>query len=154
MIFREDDAQYLKVLDEVLANEVAEDPEDDEDDEMDDDSNDVDVDMASGAENELVITRKCDGILDIVLVGEVRSLPARFLVCRLRARSHPHHHSQTDLRHGQAWHHYRFYGRIREWDGLVALIRVPVSPCSVPRSCFEAKQERGTCTFISDFGPS
>ncbi|KAI9566351.1 hypothetical protein HD554DRAFT_2025645 [Boletus coccyginus] len=108
MIFREDDAQYLTTLDDVLANEGADDPEDDEDDEMDDDSSDVDVDMASGTENEneLVIRRKCDGILDIVLVGE------------------------TDLRHGQAWHHYKFFGRVREWDGLVALIRVPVSPCS------------------------
>lgn len=95
MIFREDDAQYLTTLDDVLVNEDAEDPEDDEDNEMDDDSSDVDVDMASGAENEneLVIRRKCDGILDIVLVGEVRSFPAHFSASILRARSHSHRHS-------------------------------------------------------------
>lgn len=29
-------------------------------------------------------------------------------------------------RHGQAWNFYRFYGRIRKWDGLIALVRVPV----------------------------
>ena len=33
---------------------------------------------------------------------------------------------QTLDRHGQAWHFYRFYGRIRKWDGLIALVRVPV----------------------------
>ncbi|KAH0837756.1 hypothetical protein J3R83DRAFT_5932 [Lanmaoa asiatica] len=106
MIFREDDVRYLGVLDEVLADEGMEDVEDDEDDVMDNDPSDADVDMAPSDGNELVITRNCDGILDIILVGE------------------------TDLRHGQAWHHYKFYGRVREWDGLVALIRVPTHPAS------------------------
>lgn len=32
---------------------------------------------------------------------------------------------ETDPRHGQAWHHYRFYGRVRKWDGCIALLRVP-----------------------------
>ena len=32
---------------------------------------------------------------------------------------------ETDPRHGQAWHHYRFYGRVRKWDGCVAILRVP-----------------------------
>ncbi|KAH0828723.1 hypothetical protein J3R83DRAFT_3134 [Lanmaoa asiatica] len=96
-IFREDDMRYLGVLDDVLADEGMEDVEDDEDDVMD---------MAPSDGNELVITRNCDGILDIILVGE------------------------TDLRHGQAWHHYKFYGRVREWDGLVALIRVPTHSTS------------------------
>ncbi|KAG8219229.1 hypothetical protein J3R82DRAFT_65 [Butyriboletus roseoflavus] len=104
MIFREDDVRYLGVLDEVLADEGIEDVEDDEDEGMDDDPSDGDAEMASGDGNELVITRKCDGILDTVLVGE------------------------TDLRHGQAWHNYKFYGRVREWDGLIALIRVPSHP--------------------------
>ncbi|KAG7100278.1 hypothetical protein E1B28_002051 [Marasmius oreades] len=33
---------------------------------------------------------------------------------------------ETDPRHGEAWQHYRFYGRIRKWDGCVAIMRVPV----------------------------
>ena len=49
-----------------------EDAEDD-DDAMDDHTSDSDADMASGDGDELVIKRKCDGILDIALVGEVRS---------------------------------------------------------------------------------
>lgn len=43
----------------------------------------------------------CDGVQDIVVVGE--TLP----------------------KHGQAWHHYRFYGRVRRYDGLVAIVRTP-----------------------------
>ncbi|KAH7886386.1 hypothetical protein F5I97DRAFT_1879916 [Phlebopus sp. FC_14] len=100
MIFREDDAHYLDTLNQVLAEEPMQD--DGDEDEMGDDSSDSDVDMGGDAAPELVVKRKCDGILDIVLVGE------------------------TDERHGQAWHPYRYYGRVREWDGLVALIRVPV----------------------------
>ncbi|KAG6380578.1 hypothetical protein JVT61DRAFT_4941 [Boletus reticuloceps] len=105
MIFREDDVRYLAAADDALAEEDSEDAENDDDDSNDDSSN-PDVDMASGDGDELVITRKCDGILDIVLLGE------------------------TDHRHGQAWHHYKFFGRIREWDGLVALVRVPAHPAS------------------------
>ncbi|KAF9225151.1 hypothetical protein BS17DRAFT_871950 [Gyrodon lividus] len=101
MVFREDDARYLEVLDEVLADEGMGDVEEEEDGAMEEDLNEADMEMSTEAQSELVIKRKCDGILDIILVGE------------------------TDLRHGQAWHHYRFYGRVREWDGLVALIRVP-----------------------------
>jgi hypothetical protein len=88
MIFREDDVRYLTALDEVLADEGIEDAEDDEDDdELDDDSNDADVDMASGDANELIITRKCDGILDIVLVGEVRSSSSCISLSPLFTRS-------------------------------------------------------------------
>ncbi|CDO73394.1 hypothetical protein BN946_scf185013.g28 [Trametes cinnabarina] len=43
----------------------------------------------------------CSGIQDIIITGEV--LP----------------------RHGEAWHHYRFYGRVRKWDGLIVLVRIP-----------------------------
>lgn len=52
-------------------------------------------------EEEYCVERKCNGVLDIALVGE------------------------TDFQHGQAWNHYKFYGRVREWDGLVALVRIP-----------------------------
>ncbi|KAL7285040.1 hypothetical protein ACG7TL_000131 [Trametes sanguinea] len=47
------------------------------------------------------IQNDCNGIQDIIITGEV--LP----------------------RHGEAWHHYRFYGRVRKWDGLVVLVRIP-----------------------------
>ena len=94
MIFREDDVRILTALDEVLADADMEGPEDDEEDEADDDSDDEDVDMASGDGSELVITRKCDGILDIVLVGEVRSSSSFIsLSLSLRACSHLHHPS-------------------------------------------------------------
>lgn len=33
--------------------------------------------------------------------------------------------AQTLPRHGEAWHHFRFYGRVRRWDGLIVLVRVP-----------------------------
>jgi hypothetical protein len=34
---------------------------------------------------------------------------------------------ETDGRHGNAWGHYSVVGRIRPWDGLVILLRTPVS---------------------------
>ncbi|TCD63351.1 hypothetical protein EIP91_005652, partial [Steccherinum ochraceum] len=47
------------------------------------------------------IENTCNGIQDIIITGE------------------------TIPRHGQAFHHFRFYGRVRRWDGLVAIVRVP-----------------------------
>jgi hypothetical protein len=35
--------------------------------------------------------------------------------------------SQTDPYHGMAWGRFTFLGRVRPWDGLIALVRVPVS---------------------------
>ncbi|KAI0095185.1 hypothetical protein BDY19DRAFT_902185 [Irpex rosettiformis] len=49
------------------------------------------------------VENTCNGIQDIVITGE------------------------TIHSHGQAWQHYRFYGRVRRWDGLVALVRKPTS---------------------------
>ncbi|KIJ13038.1 hypothetical protein PAXINDRAFT_170794 [Paxillus involutus ATCC 200175] len=111
IVFREDDAQYLEALDEVLAGEGMNEVEDSHeeviheqhDTMVDENSGEADRELSTEVQSKLVIKRKCDGILDIILVGE------------------------TDLRHGQAWHHYKVYGRVREWDGLVALIRVPAS---------------------------
>ncbi|KAK7030845.1 hypothetical protein VNI00_013953 [Paramarasmius palmivorus] len=34
----------------------------------------------------------------------------------------------TDERHGKAWNHYTFHGRVRSWDGCVGLARVPRDP--------------------------
>jgi hypothetical protein len=72
-----------------------------------DDNMDVD-DMDSGSESdpyesdtEECIHNSCSGIQDLLFTGE------------------------TDLSHGQAWNHYIFYGRVRTWDGLIALVRVP-----------------------------
>jgi hypothetical protein len=33
---------------------------------------------------------------------------------------------ETDGRHGDAWGHYNIVGRVRAWDGLVVLLRIPV----------------------------
>ncbi|KAG1724859.1 hypothetical protein EDB19DRAFT_292975 [Suillus lakei] len=94
-------AQYDSVIDDVFRQS---------DEVMDEDADlDADVDLAfvsddDSDEEEYCVTRKCNGVLDIALVGE------------------------TDFKHGQAWNHYRFYGRVREWDGLVALVRIPAHP--------------------------
>ncbi|OAX30984.1 hypothetical protein K503DRAFT_788123, partial [Rhizopogon vinicolor AM-OR11-026] len=58
---------------------------------------DVEEDVTCDCDEEYWVQRKCNGVLDIALVGE------------------------TDFKHGQAWNHHRHYGRVREWDGLVAL---------------------------------
>ncbi|KAL0576855.1 hypothetical protein V5O48_005120 [Marasmius crinis-equi] len=46
----------------------------------------------------------CDGIQDVAITGE------------------------TDDRHGQAWHHYTFHGRVRHHDGMVGILRCPRRP--------------------------
>ncbi|KAK7027811.1 hypothetical protein R3P38DRAFT_951343 [Favolaschia claudopus] len=44
---------------------------------------------------------ECDGVQDVIFSGE------------------------TDPRHGMAWHHYEYSGRVRPWDGLIGLIMRP-----------------------------
>jgi len=34
--------------------------------------------------------------------------------------------SQTGEHYGEAWGHFSIYGRVRAWDGLIVLLRVPV----------------------------
>jgi len=46
----------------------------------------------------------CSGIRDIIFTGE------------------------TDTNHGMAWGRYTFLGRVRSWDGLIALVRLPAEP--------------------------
>ena len=36
------------------------------------------------------------------------------------------HPAKTDTNHGMAWGRYTFLGRVRSWDGLIALVRLPV----------------------------
>ncbi|KAJ6617664.1 hypothetical protein B0H10DRAFT_1948168 [Mycena sp. CBHHK59/15] len=43
----------------------------------------------------------CDGVLDVVFTGA------------------------TDARHGMAWHHYEYTGRVRPWDGLIGILMKP-----------------------------
>ncbi|EIW73778.1 hypothetical protein CONPUDRAFT_148005 [Coniophora puteana RWD-64-598 SS2] len=63
----------------------------------------ADVEMADSSEaseeatEECCVKRRCGGMQDIVFSGE------------------------TDLAHGVAWNHYRFLGRARTWDGLIAI---------------------------------
>ena len=79
-----------------------------------------------GASQEEYIHNTCNGVCDIIATGEVRPpfLPASQHPLEADGRHEPG--KQTLERHGQAWHFYRFYGRIRKWDGLIALVRVPV----------------------------
>ncbi|KAJ7088524.1 hypothetical protein B0H15DRAFT_292912 [Mycena belliarum] len=46
----------------------------------------------------------CDGVQDVVFTGA------------------------TDPRHGMAWHHYEYAGRVRPWDGLIGLVMRPDHP--------------------------
>jgi len=52
----------------------------------------------------------CIGIRDIVITGE------------------------TDPNHGMAWGRFTFLGRVRRWDGMIALVRVPAGPNQTGRS--------------------
>ncbi|KAI0295023.1 hypothetical protein BC826DRAFT_1104480 [Russula brevipes] len=52
----------------------------------------------------------CIGIRDIILTGE------------------------TDSNHGMAWGRFTFLGRVRPWDGLIALVRLPADPNQRGRS--------------------
>lgn len=60
---------------------------------------------------------ECDGVEDVMVTGAVSgvsTLPISILIFFL----------QTDDIHGQAWHHYTYYGRVRPWDGLIGILRV------------------------------
>ncbi|CCM02618.1 uncharacterized protein FIBRA_04721 [Fibroporia radiculosa] len=86
-----------------------------------DDLLDVEMDGGESVCSDYV-NNTCSGICDIIITGEVRppSLsPAAGDVLT------PAVFAQTLPRHGQAWNHFRVYGRVRSWDGLVALVRVP-----------------------------
>ncbi|KAI0320061.1 hypothetical protein OF83DRAFT_1053867 [Amylostereum chailletii] len=50
------------------------------------------------------IDTTCSGIRDVIFTGE------------------------TDINHGMAWGRYTFLGRVRVWDGLIALVRIPIDP--------------------------
>ena len=63
----------------------------------------------------------CTGIRDIIFTGEVRH-PS----CIDPLISTSDHFAKTDTNHGMAWGRYTFLGRVRPWDGLIALVRLPV----------------------------
>ncbi|KAF8071573.1 hypothetical protein FPV67DRAFT_882445 [Lyophyllum atratum] len=55
-------------------------------------------------EYEDILSQKSSGVCDILFTGE------------------------TDLRHGDAWGHFKLIGRARPWDGLIVLLRSPRDP--------------------------
>jgi len=67
-------------------------------------SYDDDVDMEDTYES------ACTGIQNIIFTGE------------------------TDSYHGMAWGRFTFLGRVRPWDGLIALVRLPADPNQRGRS--------------------
>ncbi|KAH9924116.1 hypothetical protein B0H21DRAFT_701129 [Amylocystis lapponica] len=83
-------------------------PETDLDDLLDDimspaqSDSDTDTDTDDGAGSDADGAHACDGVQDIIVTGD------------------------TPAAHAQAWHSFRFYGRVRAWDGLVAIVRTPV----------------------------
>ncbi|TFY51443.1 hypothetical protein EVJ58_g10564 [Rhodofomes roseus] len=84
--------------DTVLDEVMADAGVEDEDEYADDESED---------EIKEYIHNTCNGVCDIIITD---------WQCR----------KQTLPRHGQMWNYYRFYGRVRKWDGLIALVRVHV----------------------------
>ena len=77
-----------------------------EDDEMaiDDEDESASESEEEGSEWEMTVERgACHGVVDVAFTG------------------------LTEKHHGDAWCHYMYYGRLREWDGLVVLVGVPVS---------------------------
>ncbi|KAI6154220.1 hypothetical protein BKA82DRAFT_4098882 [Pisolithus tinctorius] len=100
-LYQKHDAHFLEVLDNELAAAPLPDGMDDAEDMDVGDADDAEDDpMSVDDGDELVVKRKCDGIMDIVLIGEACS--------------------------GRGIHN-RCYGRVREWDGLIALVRVPAN---------------------------
>lgn len=86
--------------------------DDDDDDDMNTDNEndgDYDDDEEDGEgdasdEWEMTVERgDCHGVIDVAFTG------------------------LTEKRHGDAWCHYMYYGRLRFWDGLIVLVGVPVS---------------------------
>ncbi|GBE77595.1 predicted protein [Sparassis crispa] len=96
------DVNVDELLDEVMGESDHEDGSDAEDTDVDADAYDDDDDRSDTDSVMEYMMHTCNGIQDIIVTGE--TLP----------------------RHGQAWHHFRFYGRVRKWDGLIAIVRVPV----------------------------
>jgi hypothetical protein len=73
-----------------------------------------------GDDEEDTYETTCGGIQDIIFTGEVYRLltgvlPTADIGC-----------AQTDPNHGMAWGRFTFLGRVRPWDGLIALVRLPV----------------------------
>ncbi|KAJ6548293.1 hypothetical protein B0H10DRAFT_2129417 [Mycena sp. CBHHK59/15] len=68
------------------------------------DGGDADADEKPAPAHGPARVQPCTGIQDIIFTGA------------------------TDLRHGQAWNHFEFYGRVRLWDGLIGILRVSPDP--------------------------
>jgi len=80
--------------------EENEDMEDDE--ELDEEYEDVPCSSSDDDDELPSQVLPCNGIQDIIVVGE------------------------TDGRHGAAWNHFKFHGRVRAYDGMVGVLRTPV----------------------------
>lgn len=83
---------------------------------------DVNMEVEDGDEEEVAIINEpteCHGRLDIAFTGLVRNICHDLVVIMSNS-------PQTDPGHGDAWCHYVYYGRLREWDGLIVLVGVPV----------------------------
>ena len=74
-----------------------------------------------GDDDEDTYETTCTGIRDIIFTGEVR-----YTSCIDPLISTSDHFVKTDLNNGMAWGRYTFLGRVRSWDGLIALVRLSV----------------------------
>jgi hypothetical protein len=76
-----------------------------------------------GDDEEDTYDTTCVGIRDIIFTGAVRHF---FFCCLPSPRAHRSLLGQTDPYHSMAWGRFTFLGRVRSWDGLLALVRVSV----------------------------
>jgi hypothetical protein len=84
-----------------------------DDDDYEDDDDEMDY-----------VEHKSSGVVDILLTGSVSRSFSFAGLPRSHCLSSP---IQSGERHGQAWGMYDYVGRVRPWDGLVVLVRTPVS---------------------------
>ncbi|OCH92965.1 hypothetical protein OBBRIDRAFT_790683 [Obba rivulosa] len=77
---------------------------------MDDSEERTGSSRCSSGSNESAVDAVCSGIQDIIVTGE------------------------TLTRHGQAWGNFTYYGRVRPWDGLIAIVRQRNPPTNGDRA--------------------
>lgn len=75
-----------------------------QDDEADPNERDIDAGVDGPTPHDPYLIPPCNGVQDIIITGE------------------------TDPRHSAAWNHFTFMGRIRNKDGLIAILRTPPRP--------------------------
>ena len=97
-----------------------------------------------GDDEEDTYDTTCIGIRGIMFTGVVR----HFLL--LTPKAHRSLFGQTDPHHSMAWGRFTFLGRVRSWDGLLALVRVSVCCPRFVRLQYRGPYPCSNSTFFAD----